>query len=246
MIENDRPEAPDATDADPTKKPAQDEPKKRKRLEALEVGEGLDAEPELESDPTGETVGSDESQAAVEEPMAPAMRGVFTKRAFAAFPLSPEVLKGIAEKGYEFATPVQSAAIEPAIAGKDLIVRAKTGTGKTCAFCIPMIERLEAPAGKHTVRAIILAPTRELAIQVAEECTALAKYKDLRVTTIYGGVGFGSQEQALQDGVDIVVGTPGRILDHLRRRNLDLSKVEFACLDEADEMLSMGFLEDVT
>ncbi|MDG1481272.1 MAG: DEAD/DEAH box helicase [Myxococcota bacterium] len=164
-------------------------------------------------------------------------------RAFSDFPLSPEVLKSITEKGYTMATGVQAAAIEPAIAGRDLVVRSKTGTGKTAAFCIPMIERIAA--GDRKTRAIVLAPTRELARQVAEECSALSQYKDIRVTVIYGGVGFGPQEEALKAGSEIVVGTPGRLLDHLRRGNLDLSEASFAALDEADEMLSMGFMQDV-
>jgi ATP-dependent RNA helicase DeaD len=165
-------------------------------------------------------------------------------RAFADFPLSPEVLKGVEEKGYKIATGVQAAAIDPALAGKDLVVRSKTGTGKTAAFCIPMIEMI--PAGHRKPAAIVLAPTRELARQVAEECGELAKYKDIRVTVIYGGVGFGAQEEALKAGAEIIVGTPGRLLDHIRRGNLDLREAMFATLDEADEMLSMGFFEDVT
>ena len=164
-------------------------------------------------------------------------------RSFSDFPLSPEVLQGLTEKGYTTATGVQAAAIEPAVAGRDLVVRSKTGTGKTAAFCIPMVERIQA--GDRKTRAIVLAPTRELARQVAQECTAIAQYKDIRVTVIYGGVGFGPQEEALKAGTEIVVGTPGRILDHLRRGNLDLSEATFATLDEADEMLSMGFMQDV-
>lgn len=165
-------------------------------------------------------------------------------RAFADFPLSPEVLQGIEEKGYTVATGVQAATIEPALAGRDLVVRSKTGTGKTAAFCIPMVEGI--PAGHRKPAAIALAPTRELARQVAAECAQIAKYKDLRVAVIYGGVGFGEQEAALAEGAEIIVGTPGRILDHIRRGNLDLSEAMYATLDEADEMLGMGFFEDVT
>ena len=166
-----------------------------------------------------------------------------SERKFSEFPLSPEILKSITEHGYETATGVQAATIEPALAGRDLVVRSKTGTGKTAAFCIPMVERIES--GDRITRAIALAPTRELARQVGAECEALCKYKDIQVAVIYGGVGFGAQEEALRNGAEIVVGTPGRILDHLRRGNLDLSKASFATLDEADEMLSMGFYEDV-
>ncbi|MFZ5476452.1 MAG: DEAD/DEAH box helicase, partial [Myxococcota bacterium] len=164
-------------------------------------------------------------------------------RTFADFPISPEVLKGLTELGYSAATPVQAMMIDPALAGRDLLVRAKTGTGKTAAFSVPLVEQIAA--GDRKPRGLVLTPTRELAIQVAQECAAIAKYKDLRIAVIYGGVGFGPQEQALHDGVEIVVGTPGRVLDHVKRGNLVLSELRHAVLDEADEMLSMGFLEDV-
>jgi ATP-dependent RNA helicase DeaD len=167
-----------------------------------------------------------------------------SNRSFRDFPLSPEVVRGIEERGYTVATAVQAATLEPALAGRDLVVRSKTGTGKTAAFCIPVVERMEGGARKTLT--IALTPTRELARQVGEEAAALATYKDLRVAVIYGGVGFGEQEEALKAGAEMVVGTPGRILDHIRRGNLDLSQVEFVILDEADEMLSMGFYEDVS
>ena len=205
-----------------------------------------DSEPsEASTDLTGDSeadVGDEEVVAsdAVEEITS---SDYVSDRRFSQFPFSPEVLQGIAAKGYEVATGVQAVAIEPALAGRDLVVRSKTGTGKTAAFCLPMIERV--PGGDRKTRAIVLAPTRELARQVAAECADLAQHKDLRVTVIYGGVGFGPQEEALQEGTEIVVGTPGRILDHIRRGNLDLSQAMFACLDEADEMASMGFLKDV-
>jgi ATP-dependent RNA helicase DeaD len=165
-------------------------------------------------------------------------------RTFAEFPISDEVIKGITDLGYVTATPVQSATIDPALAGRDLLVRAKTGTGKTCAFSTPVIERLEA--GKGSPQAVILAPTRELAQQIAEECEGIAKYKDISIAVLVGGLAIGPQEKVLADGADLIVGTPGRILDHMRRRNLDLSGATAICLDEADEMLSMGFYQDVT
>ena len=165
-------------------------------------------------------------------------------RLFADFPVSPEVLKGIAELGYIAATPVQAATIEASLAGRHMLVRAKTGTGKTAAFCVPIVERAEA--GAHRPQAVVLAPTRELAQQIGEECDAIAKYKDLNLAVLVGGLAMGPQESQLEKGVDIVVGTPGRILDHLRRKNLDLSDASMVCLDEADEMLSMGFYEDVS
>ena len=165
-------------------------------------------------------------------------------RAFADFPIRAETLKGISELGYTTSTPVQAATIDPACAGKDLLVRAKTGTGKTSAFCVPIVERCED--GTRKPQAVILAPTRELAQQIAEECDAIAKYRDLQLAVLVGGLAIGPQEQTLADGAEIIVGTPGRILDHLRRKNLDLSEANMICLDEADEMLSMGFYQDVT
>ncbi|MEO0604873.1 MAG: DEAD/DEAH box helicase, partial [Myxococcota bacterium] len=118
-----------------------------------------------------------------------------------------------------------------------------TGTGKTAAFCVPIVER--ATAGARKPQAIILAPTRELAQQIGEECGDIAKFKDVNLAVLVGGVAMGPQEKQLENGVEIVVGTPGRVLDHVRRKNLDLSEATMACLDEADEMLSMGFYEDV-
>lgn len=165
-------------------------------------------------------------------------------RKFADFPLSQEVLKGIADLGYVNATPVQAATLEPGLAGRDLLVRAKTGTGKTAAFCVPLVERMDA--SKREAQAIVLAPTRELAQQIAEECVALTRYRELSVAVLVGGLAMGPQEKALAAGAQIIVGTPGRVLDHARRKNLDLSTVHVAVLDEADEMLSMGFYEDVT
>ena len=167
-----------------------------------------------------------------------------SNRAFADFPLSGEILKGIEAHGYSTATAVQAATLEAALAGRDMVVRSKTGTGKTAAFSLPILEQIEE--GSREVQGIVLAPTRELARQVAEEATQLAQFKDLHVVAIYGGVGFGAQEDALKKGAELVVGTPGRLLDHLRRGTLDLSTARFAALDEADEMLAQGFYEDVT
>lgn len=164
-------------------------------------------------------------------------------RRFADFPLSAELLKGILDHGFEYATPVQAQTIEPGLAGKDLLVRAKTGTGKTAAFGIPIIERVQDREGKPV--AVILAPVRELAQQIAEELGSIAAHREVRFAVLVGGVAIGPQEQALAKGAEIIVGTPGRILDHIRRGNLDLSGARMACLDEADEMFSMGFYQDV-
>ncbi len=146
--------------------------------------------------------------------------------------------------GYHEPTRVQAETLEPGLAGRDLLVRSQTGTGKTCAFAVPIIERVQA--GTRRTQAIVLSPTRELATQIAEEMANIARYHDLRVLCLYGGAAIGPQEQALREGAEIVVGTPGRVLDHLRRGNLDLSGAVAVCLDEADEMLSMGFYQDVT
>ncbi len=163
---------------------------------------------------------------------------------FDALPLSEELRRGIAEKGYRRPTPVQAVSLRPVLAGKDLIVRSKTGTGKTAAFGIPLLERV--PAGAGEPRVLVLCPTRELAIQVAEELAALGKHKGSRVTAIYGGASMERQNEALRAGAEIIVGTPGRVFDHIRRGTLDFSHAQAAVLDEADEMLSMGFFEEVT
>ncbi|ABC80999.1 DEAD/DEAH box helicase [Anaeromyxobacter dehalogenans] len=158
--------------------------------------------------------------------------------------LSEPVRRAVAEHGYTKPTPVQSATFRPIRDGKDVIVRSKTGTGKTAAFTIPILERI--PDGRRKPSALVMCPTRELAIQVAEEVTALAKHRDLGVVTIYGGASMGDQLDKLKAGAEIVVGTPGRIYDHIRRKTLRLEEVMVCCLDEADEMLNMGFFEEVT
>src|SRR3954466_11961630 len=163
---------------------------------------------------------------------------------FADLPLSEELRRGIAERGYEKPTPVQAAVFAPILAGKDLIVRSKTGTGKTAAFGPPPPERI--PGGPRRASALVLCNTRELALQVAQEIEALGKYKDLRVVAIYGGAGMGAQTDALHEGAEVIVGTPGRVYDHIRRGNLKLDQTRIAVLDEADEMLSAGFYDEVT
>src|SRR5215813_2262762 len=158
--------------------------------------------------------------------------------------ISPPLRRAIAERGYVHPTPVQARVLEPIKQGRDLIVRSKTGTGKTAAFGIPLLERL--PDGERSVRVLILCPTRELALQVATEISDLGKYRDLKVTAIYGGASMKAQETALSIGSAIIVGTPGRIYDHIRRKNLNLSACDCVVLDEADEMLNQGFYEEVT
>jgi len=157
--------------------------------------------------------------------------------------LSEPAMRAVIEAGFEAPTPIQEQAIPFLLQGKDLIGQAQTGTGKTAAFALPLAERLD-PSQMHT-QAIVLLPTRELCIQVAQETHNLTKYCRLRVLPIYGGQPIDRQLRALSMGAHVVVGTPGRVLDHLRRGTLDLAKIRVVILDEADEMLNMGFLEDV-
>ncbi len=154
--------------------------------------------------------------------------------------LSKPLLQAIAGMGFEEPTPIQEKAIPLAMAGRDVIGRAQTGTGKTAAFGIPLIERVVNPQG-----ALIIAPTRELAIQVAEELNKIGQYKRVSALPIYGGQDINRQIRALKNRPQIIVGTPGRLMDHIRRRTLRLGQVSMVVLDEADEMLDMGFIDDI-
>lgn len=168
-----------------------------------------------------------------------------TKRPYAEWLiLSDNIKRAIAEYGYINPTPVQTVAIEPALDLNDMVVQAKTGTGKTAAFGIPLLERLEPQSSSP--RALILTPTRELAGQVATELQSLGKYTGLQIHAVYGGTSIQNQIENLESGTDIVVGTPGRLLDHIRRKTLLVDAVESIVLDEADEMLSMGFYLEVS
>ena len=157
--------------------------------------------------------------------------------------LSVPMQRTVAEMGFEVATPIQAGAIPAALTGRDVIGQAHTGSGKTAAFGIPIIERLDPRDG--FVQALVLCPTRELAVQVHEDLTRLATRHELRSVAIYGGDAIGRQMQELRRGVHIVVATPGRLADHLQRRSLNLNNVRVAVLDEADRMLDMGFAPDV-
>jgi superfamily II DNA/RNA helicase len=168
---------------------------------------------------------------------------------FSSLDLAPDLLRALVECGYSDMTPVQEQAIVPARRGKDLQVTAQTGTGKTAAFAIPVLQRmLDKP--KDTVaqrpRALILTPTRELAEQIAESIAAYAQFVPVSVTALYGGVKMGGQANKLKAGVDILISTPGRLIEHMALGNVILSDVEFVVLDEADRMLDMGFVTDVT
>jgi ATP-dependent RNA helicase RhlE len=175
---------------------------------------------------------------------------------FSTLGLRPELLRAAAAQGYTDPTPVQREAIPLVLAGRDLLAGAQTGTGKTAAFVLPMLQRLAATDQRmdqrtdqrtdqrRRIRALIVVPTRELAIQV-EESVRVYGANSRRSTTIYGGVGFGGQLNALRRGPEIVVATPGRLLDHARQRTIDLGAVEILVLDEADRMLDMGFIRDI-
>ncbi len=162
---------------------------------------------------------------------------------FADLELRPELQRALEQLGYEEPTPIQSAAIPALLAGRDVVGQAATGTGKTAAFALPLLQRLE-PAGSDP-QALVLVPTRELAIQVAEATHRYGRELDARVLAVYGGAPIGRQIRALEAGMDVVVATPGRAIDHLTRGTLRLAGLHTAVLDEADEMLDMGFAEDI-
>jgi ATP-dependent RNA helicase DeaD len=162
---------------------------------------------------------------------------------FAELGLSEATLKAITELGYEEPTPIQEQTIQLLLKGEDVIAQAQTGTGKTAAFALPIIEKLDTKV--RTTQALVLTPTRELAVQVAEAFHSYSKYRQVSVLPVYGGQPIDRQLRALSQGVQVVVGTPGRVLDHIRRGTLKLQKVQMVTLDEADEMLDMGFIEDI-
>ena len=163
---------------------------------------------------------------------------------FAHFSLHPSLLLGIADLGFEIPTPIQNAAIPLGLAGRDVLACAMTGSGKTAAFMLPILQRLHADR-KRATRALVLTPTRELAAQIEDHSRRLARHAGVGVASVIGGVSFGPQEQALRRGVDIVVATPGRLLDHLRSGIASFDQLEVLVLDEADRMLDMGFIPDV-
>jgi len=165
---------------------------------------------------------------------------------FTELELSESLQKGVHALGYENPTPIQIQAIPPAMSGRDVVGCAQTGTGKTAAFVLPALEHLlRNPTETKNPRVLILTPTRELCIQVAEEARELANHTSLHIVTVYGGAKMRQQIDRLRRGADIVVATPGRLMDHMRRRNVQLSDVQILVLDEADRMLDMGFLPDI-
>jgi ATP-dependent RNA helicase RhlE len=162
--------------------------------------------------------------------------------------LSAALLRGVAEQGYSEPTPIQARVIPVVLEGRDVLAGAQTGTGKTAGFTLPMLQRLSAAApngGRRRIRALILTPTRELAAQVEDSVRRYGKYVPLRSAVVFGGVNINPQTALLRRGVDVLVATPGRLLDHASQRNVDLGGVEIFVLDEADRMLDMGFLPDI-
>ncbi|NMF82974.1 DEAD/DEAH box helicase [Nodosilinea sp. P-1105] len=161
--------------------------------------------------------------------------------------LSTGLLRAVADQGYDQPTPIQQQAIPVILQGQDLLASAQTGTGKTAGFTLPMLQRLtSSPSnGRRTPRALVLTPTRELAAQVGDSVKTYGKYLPLKTAMVYGGVKIGPQFKQLRHGVDILIATPGRLLDHLNQRTVDLSHVEILVLDECDRMLDMGFIHDI-
>ncbi|NOY70993.1 MAG: DEAD/DEAH box helicase [Gammaproteobacteria bacterium] len=167
---------------------------------------------------------------------------------FSSLDLAPEIQQALDACGYSQMTPIQEQAIIPARRGKDLLASAQTGTGKTAAFALPILQQMSdrpKPTSPGNVRALILTPTRELAQQLAETIKRYAQFLPLTITVVYGGVKMSGQERKLKAGADIIISTPGRLLEHMEQGSVNLSKVEFLVLDEADRMLDMGFITDV-
>ena len=243
--------------ADATEKPAKKAVVRKTEKTETIAAEAVTAEPIAESLPveeiaavketTPDTVFAAETapdtavaaEVAVQEPA----EGPPDAPGFRALGLSDLVMRAVIEAGFEAPTPIQEQSIPILLKGQDLIGQAQTGTGKTAAFALPLAEKLDPKEMK--TQAIVLLPTRELCIQVAQEMHNLSKYSRLRVVPVYGGQPIDRQFRALSMGAQVVVGTPGRVLDHLRRGTLNLNQVKIVVLDEADEMLNMGFLEDV-
>jgi len=168
---------------------------------------------------------------------------------FESLGLRAELVRAVSDKGYSTPTPIQTQAIPLILEGRDLMGSAQTGTGKTAGFTLPILQRLHVTQkpgqGRRPIRALVVTPTRELAAQVTESIEAYGKWLPLKSTVVFGGVSINPQKQKLIRGVDILVATPGRLLDHVNQRSADLSKVELLVLDEADRMLDMGFLPDI-
>ena len=207
--------------------------------------------------PAAAPAAATETPAVTATPAAPAVTSAVTPApaapafSFTDFGLAPEILRALTEQGYTHPTPIQEQAIPVVLQGRDVMGAAQTGTGKTAGFSLPIIQLLLAHASssmspaRHPVRALILTPTRELAVQVAENVKAYAKHTPLRSTVVFGGMDMKPQTVILRGGVEIVIATPGRLLDHIEQKNISLGQVQLLVMDEADRMLDMGFLPDL-
>ena len=208
------------------------------------VATTTEAEPETQSELQSQAQSEAQPGEPEAAPIATGAEGPAPTQGFAAFGLGPELLEGLEALGFRDPSPIQKAAIPELMLGRDLVGQAQTGTGKTAAFGLPLLERLDL--SQRTPQVLVLTPTRELALQVAEAIASYAaRLRGVRVLAIYGGADFRDQIQQLRRGVHIVVGTPGRVMDHMRQGTLDLSGLRSLVLDEADEMLRMGFIDDV-
>lgn len=168
-------------------------------------------------------------------------------REFAEFDLHPDLLRGLTDSGYQRCTPIQDLAIPPGLAGRDVAGQAQTGTGKTAAFLVPILHHMLALPEEQRARpaTLIIAPTRELALQISNDAESIGRYTGFKVQAVFGGVDYGKQARALKDGVDLVVGTPGRMIDYMKQRTLDPRGVRWLVIDEADRLFDMGFVADL-
>src|SRR5215831_15367730 len=170
--------------------------------------------------------------------------------AFASLGLEPEVMEGIRQAGFVTCTPIQAQTLPIALAGRDVAGQAQTGTGKTAAFLIALFNRLLTDPGAanrpvNAPRAIVIAPTRELAVQIHSDALAIGKYTGLKLAIVFGGVDYEKQRRILEDGVEVLIGTPGRIIDYFKQHVFDLRHIQVAVLDEADRMFDLGFIKDI-
>ena len=220
----------------------------KEKSEVTEV-EAVEAAPaEADSAPEAQEV-TEDSEKPTDDEEAPVARSglIFSERRFDEFPIGDTLKEALAEMNYEYPTDVQEEVIDAALKGSDLVVQAKTGSGKTLGFGLPILERYEPGCGEPCKpKVLVLTPTRELAHQVAQEFRRVGEKNGNKIFAVYGGVPLSRQVGALKSGIDILIATPGRLLDHIRRKNVSLEGIQTAVLDEADEMLSMGFWDDVT
>jgi superfamily II DNA/RNA helicase len=190
-------------------------------------------------------------QTTITDPPLPTVAGADAPPAFATLALDPKLLRAVGDAGYTSMTPIQAKAIPIVLAGRDVMGAAQTGTGKTAAFTLPLLQKMlrhetsSVSPARHPVRALVLAPTRELADQVAANVKTYAKYTQLRSTVVFGGIDMKPQTAELKRGVEVLIATPGRLLDHIEAKNCVLNQVEYVVLDEADRMLDIGFLPDL-